>query len=476
MRKIIFSVAVFAAVLLISTTTCTGQSVYHPEAEDYVLSEETEIETEIEIEVETVVETVEEADQVNEPDIDERQITNPIIIPDAAPWQEAYTEILWNYYANVPPMEYYVLRYFFLHDIDGDGIPELFIVYIQAGIWSQAIYTFTDGRIIQIEGNFFAYYGIYPPINRSGLIIQAYGSTDLMILEDGGLVVELALRQPTLWDHEERWYINDIEVSRDEFTEMYNSIKPLWDGDSGNGVNIRPDRINEDNIRDVISGWTGLPAPVVTTIEANDENDDAKIDRIIYTIEANHIYIYDFESDTGYRILREGDEFLGLTLREIQSSVLQYADNQFNRTLMARASFSGDITVHGIGFMERLDDGSFTHDNSRSAFVLAIPGYWQGSVPWFANEYRWWLGSWGCGRIPLYITNFEMITELLELEEFWENAEREMDVGFLSHLDVGMHIKIRNIDLAFNANYPFGEGWDYRPLVAEIVEVLSLNY
>jgi predicted small lipoprotein YifL len=177
---------------------------------------------------------------------------------DAAAWQqEAFAEILLYYYANVPLPDEWLDWHFFLHDTDKDGIPELFIVYLAAGIWSESIYTFTDGVLMPICGSFFAYWGIWPPINRYGIVINAYGRYDLMVTHNGELVTELAFMQPFFPTDEQRWHINGAEVPHDEFTEMFRSIMPVWVWDGsyiGERTNIFPHIISEANIQDIIFG------------------------------------------------------------------------------------------------------------------------------------------------------------------------------------------------------------------------------
>ena len=145
---------------------------------------------------------------------------------------------------------------FFLHDMTGYGTPALFIVYIVAGIWSESIYHFADGEIIPIEGSFFAYWGIIPPTNRPGIIIQAYGLYDLMELGPDGLFVALSMRSPFMCD-DEHWYINDVNVSEDEFTEVFRDVVPIWWWDSlyfGDRTNIFPSAITKANIQSMIFG------------------------------------------------------------------------------------------------------------------------------------------------------------------------------------------------------------------------------
>jgi len=183
-----------------------------------------------------------------------------VISTEAAPqeleyWQKAYAELLWHYSAAIPPPEDHIQWKFILYDVDRNGIPELIIVYIAAGIWSEAIYSFAYGSTIRLEGDFFAYYGIYPPINRPGILIQAYGRTDLMVLDEGKLVTELALSRPFIYGDAERWYINEVEVTEEEFSEMYNSIMPVWDDDFNHRLNIWPAEITDANIRGIIFGF-----------------------------------------------------------------------------------------------------------------------------------------------------------------------------------------------------------------------------
>ena len=251
-KTICFYILIFALLL----GACSGQGGYNPsiysEDENYTVAEDY-----YEPEAQNIS-TAEEAVKT------QYYVSNTALT--AKPWQYAYAEILRNYYKNVPPPDEWLNWAFFLRDIDGDGIPELFIVYIASGVWSEAIYTFVDGNIVPIEGSFFAYYGIYPTVDRPGLIIQAYGRTELMILEDGKFVTELTLRQPFLPGDYERWYINDFEVGEGEFFEVYNGLIPDWDGNWENSRNIWPDAISEDNIREIVFGWMSEPIEHMATV------------------------------------------------------------------------------------------------------------------------------------------------------------------------------------------------------------------
>ena len=247
------AMAMLTAILLLSA--CNNQLEYYPSAEDYASNEGVEITAEITSEPEEYQAIALDGEATDKEEAIYTDTSfNPIT--EISPWQIAYADILRHYYADVEPPEEWIHWSFFLHDIDGDGVPELFIVYIQAGIWAESIYTFLDGEIVPIEGNFFAYYGIYAMEDRAGIIIQAYTQTDIMVLDGSELVTQTAFRSPfMLLDDYEIWHINGSEVTEDEFNEMYDALIPV--GESR--VNIWPYTINEENIRDVI--FDGLEIP-----------------------------------------------------------------------------------------------------------------------------------------------------------------------------------------------------------------------
>ncbi|MDR2166877.1 MAG: hypothetical protein LBE35_03375 [Clostridiales bacterium] len=149
-----------------------------------------------------------------------------------ADWRAAYDEVLGRYSG----LE------FFLHDMDDDGVPELFIVQIAAGIWSKAIYSFAEGEIIPIEGEFFAYFGIFAPVSEAGLLIQAYGQTTLKALENNRLITRMTLNQPFLPNDSPNYYIDQTPVTPAEFAQIYNNLVPQ--GNRGE-INIRPEPVGE---------------------------------------------------------------------------------------------------------------------------------------------------------------------------------------------------------------------------------------
>jgi hypothetical protein len=67
------------------------------------------------------------------------------------PWRDAYANVLRN---RQPRFSDDVVRGFFLYDLDGDGIPELFLLYD----WGQGgyIFTYRQGQVVQLSGyNFY---------------------------------------------------------------------------------------------------------------------------------------------------------------------------------------------------------------------------------------------------------------------------------------------------------------------------------
>jgi len=178
--------------------------------------------------------------------------------PQAETWQEAYTTLLKWYMAYAPPIEDGLIhRSFILHDVDLDGIPELIVTYIAAGIWVESISTFRDGRLTPIEGSFFAYFGVYSPLNnQSGIVIQAYGNVCLMVIDGYSLTCDICLRRPFLPQdlYEATWYINGEIVTEEEHDKLLNTLIAYdWDGQMQH--RLWPYDLTEDNIHNVIQNW-----------------------------------------------------------------------------------------------------------------------------------------------------------------------------------------------------------------------------
>ena len=84
--------------------------------------------------------------------------TLPALAETWATWQEAYVALLRDYASQCPYADYdfYWIDlgyHFILHDIDRDGIPELFLIlqHIYLTATYSAVYTFVDGEIVPLE-------------------------------------------------------------------------------------------------------------------------------------------------------------------------------------------------------------------------------------------------------------------------------------------------------------------------------------
>jgi|GEM_PF-3032812 len=360
----------------------------------------------------------------------------------------------------------YVQRYD-LFDLNGNGIPEIVIHWdsLDLSRWGagQYLYVYNQGsfeRVADIglhifnrssQGDVFLYSGDLG--SYSGLSGRTYSIT----MDDNGLHMELLFGEYWHRDEEtEEGYVRTagtLTYLDEEY--LHQNWQQYFPNAIMGHVPGRPDELLFPMRPFTLETARVIPFPHGI-------------------MEIDHIYMYDPESDSEHRAISVGDEFFGLTLTEIQSSVVEYVNGELYRTLEARASFSGEIIVDGLVFFSRLEDGTFSMwGDSPDNYIIALGA---GAVPWFAKEYGWWLGGWGCTRIPLHITSPEILTNLDLLRKQWEIAEEEIGHGPLSALDMFMSLRIRNLNLAFNANYPFGEGWGHNPVVAEIVGVFDMGH
>ena len=126
---------VFITCALLLLAACGSQDeYYYPEVDDIIIIEEVE-EIAAEIEMEAA-----------EPE----PITGHI--PQAESWQEAYAALL-RYYEPLLAWQHNGIPngYFILHDIDGDGTPELLIFEEMTYLFGVAVYTFRDGGVRRLE-------------------------------------------------------------------------------------------------------------------------------------------------------------------------------------------------------------------------------------------------------------------------------------------------------------------------------------
>jgi len=178
----------------------------------------------------------------------------------AETWQEAYAKLLRWYMVYAPPIDDGLIRRsFILHDLDLDGIPELIVTYIAAGIWTQSINTFRDSRTVQLEGSFFAYFSVYVPLNdKPGIVIQAYGHTCLMVVDEYSLVCSICLDRPFFpadwYGATVNWYINGEVVTEEEHDSIFHSLV-AYDHEERGRRRLWPYDITEDKIQSIIFNW-----------------------------------------------------------------------------------------------------------------------------------------------------------------------------------------------------------------------------
>lgn len=172
-------------------------------------------------------------------------------VAQAASWQEAYAALLRHYEPILRHNTHGHPRnvYFMVHDMDGDGVPELLIFTSGAGQWLAAAYTFADGQSMRLGApDFFFYHTIGTASDgRMGIFASyiAVRSYDHIMLVDGELIVVDSIWADPGYVDNPQWFVNGIEVTEEEYDNAYNRIFA--------NVNWTfPLIANEANIRDEI--------------------------------------------------------------------------------------------------------------------------------------------------------------------------------------------------------------------------------
>ena len=203
----------------------------------------------------------------------EKAVLDDIFIANlsAATWQEAYKALLQKY-AEIQLLEMEDEYTFILHDIDQDGVPELFLLmnYETGHFRISAVYTFTEGRVVSLEySGWMTDGGIFAPLNNNSWIVMFYAAGS------GGLYRQMKIDQNRLilifegsfhlsdeghqkmWEEPEsfdiesyEWYvlhINGKTATAAEFENVFgNRNERKWLGSYS---------ITEANIQKIISTW-----------------------------------------------------------------------------------------------------------------------------------------------------------------------------------------------------------------------------
>jgi len=149
-------------------------------------------------------------------------------------WQEAYAALLWNYTSQCPYAAEFPLAaeerwgwHFALHDIDRNGIPELFsIMRHSTGHASySAIYTFVDGKLVPVEfQGITTDGGVFVPLNNETFIIHihpTFGNSYRRLELDGLALVATASGESRYNEAGEEKMFGDIEVEDPNWWQSY---------------------------------------------------------------------------------------------------------------------------------------------------------------------------------------------------------------------------------------------------------------
>jgi len=109
-------------------------------------------------------------------------IDAPVLATTWTTWQEAYVALLWDYASQCPYAAEFPWaadrgwgRHFILHDIDNNGIPELFLMERgkYGDVTNSAVYTFVDGELTPMEFQDIEPWGaIFAPLDGRAFIVD----------------------------------------------------------------------------------------------------------------------------------------------------------------------------------------------------------------------------------------------------------------------------------------------------------------
>jgi len=170
----------------------------------------------------------------------------------AASWQDAYADIL-IYYAQLPistTSEALEEWRFMLHDIDQNGIPELFLVIYNNGIVDhRAVYGFKDGSAIRLKTSISGEINggmILPPNGAPGIIrFDIVGHIYRYIKYELSGVILTSVANGDFVALADSFRLNAFPVTEDEFDYVFGGR------DEKDWLTLH--EINEDNIRNIIT-------------------------------------------------------------------------------------------------------------------------------------------------------------------------------------------------------------------------------
>jgi hypothetical protein len=151
------------------------------------------------------------------------------------PWQTAYEDVLkkYNPEAQIESSGGSNEGRFILHDVDKNGVPELFIL-ANHGTFSSTIaaYTFEDGIAVKLELPYSIWFtfAATPPNNRLGMIVDSsdsgFNTYSLYILDNYKLTGEITVLHDYTASQDgsyglDVFYVNNTEVSEAEYTEIF---------------------------------------------------------------------------------------------------------------------------------------------------------------------------------------------------------------------------------------------------------------
>ena len=198
-------------------------------------------------------------------------IENNIANLSITTWQEAYKALLQVYKgSSLDEMEGEWA--FILHDINRNGVPELFLLknYETGHFRISAVYTFTEGRVVSLEySGWMTDGGIFAPLNNNSWIVMFYAAGSgglyrqmkidqnrLILIFEGSFHLSDAGNQK-MWEEPEsfdienyEWYvlqINGKTATAAEFESVF--------GNRNERKRLESYSITEANIQKIISTW-----------------------------------------------------------------------------------------------------------------------------------------------------------------------------------------------------------------------------